>query len=262
MKINRNISQIRAEVLLNYLYPEVEKKWIVQGKGTFYRNYNQDILALYEKEEKVILSRDGFLRLLPEGLLTRDDDLRGEDFTAKYEELEWRRELLNETFTPYDTYVFRKKLEIERQASELLDQKLSYLLKEYFNFDMESERNNLVKEAAVMLPFVSFLRGDLGMVGNLLGALFQCEVEVVKGRYSSVDTTRAWLPQVTYKLLIPDMTPSSYQEVAKSLEPLAAFLKEWLIPFDVKCMIEIKQHLMPQHPDGSLTLNYNTALNQ
>ena len=74
---------------------------------------------------------------------------------------------------------------------------------------MESERNNLVKEAAVMLPFVSFLRGDLGMVGNLLGALFQCEVEVVKGRYSSVDTTRAWLPQVTYKLLIPDMTPSS-----------------------------------------------------
>ncbi len=262
MEINRNISQIRAEVLLNYLYPEVEKKWIVQGKGSFYRNYNQDVLALYEKEEKIVLSRDGFLRLLPEGLLTRDDDLRGEDFKAKYEELEWRRELLNETFTPYDTYVFRKKLEIERHASELLDQKLSYLLKEYFNYDIEAERNKLVKEAAVMLPFVSSLRGDLGLVGNLLGALMQCEVEVVRGRYSPIDTTRLWLPQVTYKLLIPDLTPASYQELAKSLEPLAAFLKEWLIPFDVRCVIEIKQHWTPQHPDGSLTLNYNTELNQ
>ena len=134
MKINRNISQIRAEVLLNYLYPEMSRTWMVQSKGTFYRNYNQDILALYEKEDKAILTRDGFLRLLPEGLLTRDDDLRGEDFSEKYEELEWRRELLNEAFSPFDTYVFRKKLEIERQASELLEQKLSYLLKEYFKY--------------------------------------------------------------------------------------------------------------------------------
>lgn len=262
MEIKRNIRQIRAEVLLNYLYPEVEKKWIVQGKGTFYRNYNQDVLALYEKEEKVTLSRDGFLRLLPEGLLTRDDDLRGDDFKEKYEELEWRRELLNEAFSPFDTYVFRRKLEIERQASELLDQKLSYLLKEYFNYDIEGERNSLVKEAAVMLPFVSCLRGDLGLVGNLLGALMQCEVEVVRGRYSPIDTTRQWLPQVTYKLLIPGLTQSSYQEVATSLEPLGEFLKEWMIPFDVRCVIEIKQHRTSQQSDDSLTLNYNTELNQ
>ena len=262
MTINRNISQIRAEVLLNYLYPEMSRKWMVQSKGTFYRNYNQDILSLYEKEDKAILTRDGFLRLLPEGLLTRDDDLRGEDFSEKYEELEWRRELLNEAFSPFDTYVFRKKLDIERQASELLDQKLTYLLKEYFNFDIEAEQNDLVKEAAVILPFVSRWRGNLGLVGNILGAQMHCEVETIKGRYSPIDTTRLWLPQVTYKLLIPGLTSSSYQEAAKSLEPLAAFLKEWLIPFDVRCVIEIKQHWTPQHPDSSLTLNYNTELNQ
>ena len=262
MTINKNISQIRAEVLLNYLYPEVSQKWMIQGKGTFYRNYNQDILALYEKENKAVLSRDGFLRLLPEGLLTRDDDLRGEDFSEKYEELEWRRELLNEAFSPFDTYVFRKKLEIERQASELLEQKLSYLLKEYFNFDIEAEQSELVKEAALILPFVSRWRGDLGLVGNILGALMHCEVEVVKGRYSPIDTTRLWLPQVTYKLLIEGLTPDTYQEKVKSLEPLAAFLREWLIPYDVKCVIEIKQHMVPQKTEGGLTLNYNTELNQ
>ena len=237
MIINRNISQIRAEVLLNYLYPEMSGKWMVQGKGTFYRNYNQDVLSVYEKEDKVLLSRDGFLRLLPEGLLTRDDDLRGEDFSEKYKELEWRRE-------------------------ELLDQKLTYLLKEYFNFDIEAEQNDLVKEAAVILPFVSRWRGNLGLVGNILGALMHCEVETIKGRYSPIDTTRLWLPQVTYKLLIPGLTPATYQELAKSLEPLTAFLKEWLIPFDVRCVIEIKQHMVPQKPDGGMTLNYNTELNQ
>ena len=262
MIVNRNISQIKAEVLLNYLYPEMERKWMVQGKGTFYRNYNQDILSYYPKEEKVNLTRDGFLRLLPEGLLTRDNDLRGEDFIEKYEELEWRRELLNEAFSPFDTYIFRKKLEIERLASELLDQKLNYLLKEYFFFDLEAEEDPLVKEAAMLLPFVSRWRGDLGLVGNLLGALMHCEVEIVKGRYSPVDTTRQWLPQVTYKLLIPGLTSASYLELTNALKPLTAFLKEWLIPFDVRCVIEIKQHMVPQNPDGSMTLNYNTELNQ
>ena len=262
MTINRNISQIKAEVLLNYLYPEMAQKWMVQGKGTFYRNYNQDILSYYPKEEKVNLTRDGFLRLLPEGLLTRNDDLRGNDFIEKYKELEWRRELLNEAFSPLDTYIFRKKLEMERVASELLEQKLSYLLKEYFFFDIEAEQSPLVKEAAMLLPFVSRWRGDLGLVGNLLGALMQCEVEMVKGRYSPVDTTRQWLPQVTYKLLIPGLTSAAYLELVESLEPLAAFLKEWLIPFDVRCVIEIKQHMTPQNPDGSMTLNYNTELNQ
>lgn len=60
MRIKRNLSQIRAEVLLNYLYPEMEDQWIAINKGTFYRNYNQDALAIEEKEGKAILARDGF----------------------------------------------------------------------------------------------------------------------------------------------------------------------------------------------------------
>ena len=200
--INRNISQIRAEVLLNYLYPEMNGKWIVQGKGTFYRNYNQDVLAVYEKEGKVVLTRDGFLRLLPEGLLTRENDLRGEDFSEKYKELEWRRELLNESFAPFDTYVFHKKLPIERYTSELLEHKLEYVLKTYFNFDLVAEANPLVKEAAVLLPFVSRWRGDFAFIANLFGALMDCEVERSEGRFSHIDTTVCWLPEVS-NLKIP-----------------------------------------------------------
>ena len=91
MKLERNLYQIRAEVLLNYLYPEMEDSWLVQSKGTFYRNYNQDLLELNLEEHKVQLARDGFMKLLPEGLLTRDTDLKGEDVAKKFRELEWRK---------------------------------------------------------------------------------------------------------------------------------------------------------------------------
>ena len=258
MKIDRNLNQVRAEVLLNYLYPEMEGEWIAQYKGTFFRNYNEDILSLYEDENKVVLARDGFLRLLPEGLLTSENDLKGEDVAQKFKELEWRRELLNEAFSPFDTYIFRKKLTIERHISELLDQKLDYLLKEYFNFDLAAETSKLVKEAAVLLPFVSRWRGDFNFVANLLGALMECEVEVSIGRYSHIDTTICWLPRVRYDLLIPGLTPETYRERKDELEPLVCFVKEWFIPFDVRCEVKIKEHHPISDNLGRVTLDYNT----
>ena len=262
MKIERDLYQIRAELLLNYLYPDLEKEWMVQCKGTFFRNYSQDILSLYEDEKMVSLARDGFLRLLPEGLLTKDEDLKGEDVSGKFQELEWRKELLNEAFSPFDTYIFRKKLFIERKASELLEQKLEYLLKEYFFFDLAAEKSELVKEAATILPFVSKWRGDFGFISNLLGALMECEVEMSVTRYSHLDTTICWLPQVRYNLLIPGLTSKAYKERMAELEPLVEFLKEWLIPFDVMCEVKIKEHKDSRAMAVERTLDYNTELNQ
>lgn len=259
MRINRNLYQVRAEVLLNYLFPEMAEDWMTQYKGTFFRNYNEDILSLDEDESKVILARDGFLRLLPEGLLTNEDDLKGEDVAKKYKELEWRRELLNEAFSPFDTYIFRKKLAIERQMSELLEQKLAYLLKEYYNFDLSAETNELVKEAAVLLPFISRWRGDLYFVANLLGSLMNCQVEVAIDRYSHMDTTICWQPRVRYFVLIPGLTPEEYRQKTEAMIPLVTFLKEWFIPFDVRCEIKIKEH-HPIQENARVTLDYNTEV--
>ena len=261
MRLQRNLYEIRAEVLLNYLYPEMENEWIVQSKGTFYRNYNQDLLWLDQKDHKVQLARDGFLKLLPEGLLTKNSDLQGEDVAQKFKELEWRKELLNETFAPFDTYVFHKKLTIERYTSDLLQKKLEYVLKTYFDFDLESETNPLVKEAAVLLPFVSMWRGDFGFVANLLSALMDCEVERSEGRYSHIDTTICWLPEVRYRLLIPGLTAEEYKSRTEQMQPLIAFIKEWFIPFDVRCDICIREHPDVHNPlHGRITLNYNTEL--
>ncbi len=262
MKINRNLSQIRAEVLLNYLYPGMEEQWTAHCRGTFFRNYNEDVLELEENSWQVSLSRDGFLRMLPEGLLTNDNDLKGEDKAERFKELQWRRELLSEAFSPFDTYVFRRKLSIERQVSELLESKLEYLLKEYFGFDLQQETNAYVREAAVLLPFVSRWRGDFGFIGNLLEALMSCKVEMTMGRYSHTDSSVNWLPRVRYSLLIPDLSPEQYREMTADMQPLCDFIQEWLIPFEVVCEIRIKEHRNRKDENVRLTLDYNTELEQ
>jgi len=260
MKIDRNLYQIRAEVLLNYLYPELEHEWMVHGKGTFYRNYNQDILSLDVEGKTVELARDGFLKLLPEGVFARNEELLGEDSSEKLKDLEWRMELLNEAFSPFDTYVFHKKLTIERYTSELLDQKLEYLLKKYFDFDLTAEPNDLVREAAVLLPFVCRLRGDFGFVSSLLGVLMNCQVEMSVERYSHLDSTICWLPKVKYALIIPGLTAAEYREKIENLKPLVDFMREWLIPFDVLIEVNVREYLVPATDPDRITLNYNTAL--
>lgn len=78
------MSEISAEMLLNFLYPEEVDQWVVKDKGTFYRNYTPDVLSVDKKNHYVALSRDGFVKLLPQGLITIDNELKGDDFYDKY----------------------------------------------------------------------------------------------------------------------------------------------------------------------------------
>ncbi len=56
MKINSNLSEIRAEVLLNHLYPEMEERWKVHHEGAFFRNYNGDSMSIDETTGEVTAS--------------------------------------------------------------------------------------------------------------------------------------------------------------------------------------------------------------
>ncbi|MBO4665803.1 MAG: hypothetical protein J5612_02910 [Paludibacteraceae bacterium] len=135
-----NISEISAELLLTYLYPELTGKWLPRHAGTFYRNYNSDVMAVYKDEPTVVLSRDGFLQLLPQGLLAGENT--------------GQMKLLKDAFLPIDAYWFNAKLQAEVQVSQILQDKLNYILNEYFEFDLSAETNPYVRQAAVLLPFV------------------------------------------------------------------------------------------------------------
>lgn len=249
-------------MLLNYLYPKGEKEWIARGEGSFYRNYNYDLLSIDDETKEVVMARDGFLNLLPQGVLTLGDDMSGEDSAEKYKQVQRRLRMLKEAFLPLDTFYFRQEMTLERITSELLQDKLTYILRNYFDVDIDKVESPLVREAAVLLPYVSRRRGDFGFIGSIIGALMHCQVNVITGRYSQTDTSRNWIPRVRFELIIPELSPDDYREKNESLEPLRQFISEWFIPVEVRCEILIKEHKWQQQTNTRLTLGYNTELNQ
>lgn len=260
--IKNSIPEIRAELLLNYLYPEMFNQWISQNEGTFFRNYNSDLLTIDEEKMVAQTARDSFIKLLPQGLLTRETDLKGEDASEKFKQLELKLRLLRETFKPLDTYRFRESLYVEHQIDSLLQSKLTYILNTYFGVDLDKIENPYVREAVILLPYVSRRRGDFGFIANLLRTLIKCEVNMMTGRYSHSDTTRSWLPMVRYDLVIPGLTPEEHQKKDKEIQPLREFLCEWLIPLEVWCEIVIKEYDVPLQTNTRLTLGYNTEVSK
>lgn len=260
MKEQANIAEIKAEVLLNHLYPEWTDRWIVKNKGTFYRNYSKDVLLIEEEPGKVSLSRDGLLRLLPQGLFTTDDELKGKDFQTRYEELKLRKSRLEELFRPFDSWKFRKQVHEENQLAELLDEKLDVLLKTYFQVDRAAEPNGYVREMMVLLPVASRLRADFGRIGDVLSALVGHRVTLEISRYDWNGWRRDAQPMVLYRVWIPGLVSETYLKWKENLDALKDFICEWFIPFDTRCEIELNNE-EPATLDNRLTLDYNTRLN-
>lgn len=243
MNTQKNISALRAEVLLNHLYPEQSDSWIVTNKGTFYRNYSEDVLQLDAKLSQVSLSRDGLLRLLPQGLVSTKDELKAAE----------------ELFVPFDSWRFRDSLRAEEDFAYLLENKLNIILKTYYGVDIEAETNPLVREMMKLLPLASSIRGNFHKIGDILMALLNQRVSTHITCYNWSDKTADTQPMVCYKIWVPELTSESYKELEKNIEALKNFLVEWFIPFDTYCAIEIKTE-QATSLNNTMLLNYNTKL--
>jgi len=131
MADKNEIPEIRAEVLLNQLFPDRDH-WEVTMKGTFYRGYNYDLLEYDDKTGIATMTRDGFMKLLPQGLLARELGEKDIKSGAKIRAQEREQQLLKDAFMPIDNYAFSNSLQIEKQVSKLLSGKLNYILKVVF----------------------------------------------------------------------------------------------------------------------------------
>lgn len=255
-----NTSEISAELLLNQLYPELKDKWIIKNKGTFYRNYSSDVLSIDEDTKEVRLSRDGFLKYLPQGLLTTDEELKKGDPSDNYEAMQQRLALLKEAFVPVDTNIFRRRLYIESEITELLNSQIDYLLKTYLGYDRSQEQNPYIKTISVILPYISKLRGNTLFIKDLLTTVLGCEIKVSMDRYSEKDNTRYWLPWIKYELLIANLGAQEYKELSQQVKELETFINHWFMPFDTHCTLSIKHHGLPFKKENNLILDYNTEL--
>lgn len=255
------MKEISAEMLLGYLYPELNDRWVVKNEGTFYRTYNEDVMSVNTGTGELQLSRDGFLHLLPDTIISDVSELKGKGM-ENYEAVMRRKKLLAEAFVPLDTFNFRHRLRIEQKVSALLNEKLAFILKKYFCIDLSAITNAYVRDVVMLLPYVSHKRGDMQFVRLLLKMLLDCEVEMdLSHRYSETDSTIAWIPQVRFNILKSDMTREEYETATQEIQPLVAFLTEWFIPCDMKIRISFRQHnLRLSTNNEKLVLDYNTEL--
>ena len=260
MKISSDLAEINAEMLLDYLYPEYNQQWIARNSGTFYRNYNSDVLDVDADNHLVELSRDNFLKLLPQRLFVPEDELKGNNTKERVEEIKKRVRLLEDTFLPFDTFWFRRKLAVERQVSELLDFKLEFILKEFFNFDLSRETNLYIRETAVLLPYVNRFKGDMNFVRQLLASVLNCQVILVKKFQATDDYVSCQFPSFVFQLLIPGLSAKTFRQKEYELQSFFQFVKEWFVPFDIHCEMKIKTDACFSRINGKFVLNYNTVL--
>lgn len=256
--------QISAEMLLCRLYPELEGKWTVRQRGSFFRNYSSDIIGLSTGEAMVELSRDGFLRQLPSGLLSpetelMDTDCQGKrnpkDFKGRYEEIKLRLQALQEAFLPVDSMLFGARLKREDRISQILSMKLTYILKEYFDYEIEKETDPLRRKVALLLPFYPDVKGDIHFIKALLGAISGHRVRMVRSLWSEVDNTRCALPKVRYEILADGLSREAFLLETRSLKPVSDFVRERLMPFD--CIFEVAVRGKARNEK---LLNYNITL--
>ena len=254
--------EISAEMLLEYLYPEKESRWNVTCLGTFYRNYNADSVHLDAGAGTVELARDGFLKYLPDGMVSDVSDLKdARDKAAAYDKLNYRLRLLSDAFSPIDNFNFRERLHLERQVSSILRDKVRLILNDYFGLNPDEEEDSLVRQTMLWLPFVSSYRGDLHFVKMLLRKLLDCEVEMdLSHRFSESESTRAWMPEARYTAVIPGLTVEEFGAKRKSLVPLEHFIREWFIPFDVNFVFDIRPHGSSEMGEFKEILDYNCEL--
>lgn len=255
------LGEINAEMMLEYMYPGMDRRWVVKSKGRFYENYCGDAISLDTTSGEVELARDGFLKLLPNVLISDANELKGPDFEEKYKQVQNRKALLEDAFSPFDTFVFRQRLAIERNVSELLEEKIGFVLRTFFSLDIDKVTDPLVREAAVMLPFVIRLRGSLPLVRDLIASLTGNEVTIdLSHRHSLTESYLAWMPKVIFVVHVGGLDPEGYRSECDRLSALSEFITEWLMPYDVITEIIVRDVEPKDILSGSTMLDYNSKL--
>lgn len=233
------IDEIRAEYLLTKLYPELDDKWVARHKGTFYRNYSPDAMNIYGEERLVELSRDGFLKLLPDGFLSDEEEISGETAQQSMEQIKQRLHRLHEAFLPVDSQRFKTRLQLEHAIDPILEMKLQYILKEYFDYDLASEQNDFIAQVAPLLPYVSQLRGDMRFIRNVVEVVTGCKVQHKVTDYSCDDNTRFSMPMVLITVREDNLNHEEYEARKEKLEDFLHFLTERFLPFDILFKIRV-----------------------
>jgi len=241
--------ELSAEAYLGLLYRGQGRKWIVHNQGLFYRNYSEDIMSIDEESNNITLSRDGWLKYCPQELISPVDEIQNINnasgkkklsVAAIDEMIRNRIKILSESFVPFDTFALRVRLQLEDKLQEILDGKANYILKRYYDFDMEAETDEYIRKAAMLLPYLPRIRGNVMFVVNLMQTLTHRRIECRYTTYGEIDNTRCNTRKVFFDVVMDGLDDKQYQEEMNRITPLFTFLQERFLPLDLMSTIGIK----------------------
>lgn len=247
------LSNIKAEMLLNYLYPDLTERWRVEHKGVFYRNYSNDIMSYDAEQGSVQISRDGLLRLVPPRMIS--SILSGDEIRSESQKEQLDISLLEELFTPIDSVLFRLNMLAERQASQMLDGYEEYIIREHFGYDLHNESNKYLALMLRLLPYVSRLRVDYSTLTTILRRIIGAPVNFEQMNFTQSDRHGVVLMRVLFTIEIMGLSGEEYRTLCSELKPLFDLLREWFIAFD-----HVSEFRVRNHSERGDVLSYNTRL--
>lgn len=245
--------ELKAETVVSVLTP-VLNRWAVLHKGYFYRNYHSDLISIDKQSHSLETSRNGLMRILPEGLFfdphqldTKDDDILKE----REAKLEKERKLYEELFLPFDSEFFNLSLRLEHLINDTSTNEISDLLHVLFDVDLNKITSPYASMLAPLILAASKIRGDIALIIKLLSAITKCRV--------TYKTSKLTIRFVVHK---EGLNKQEYFIFNEDLKPLFELVENCFIPmqFSVEYLVKDYKQQFVLSSDKPLLLNYNTNL--
>jgi hypothetical protein len=252
-----NRKEIKAETLIA-LRDDVQD-FSVRMKGVFFRNYSEDLMAEPDNgnEEQIFeLSRDGIFHLLPEGLFFEENQLRdnqadNRDFKNKYNILKEEKKKIDLFFQPFDTEYFKLNLVLEKEINAVSEKGNELFSDLFFDIFEPDSDNEYVQKLKILLPFVSELRGNYGLLNDILkNILSLTKIDII--------TLKPFFQRFIFHK--EGLTKEEYIAFKKQMSVFFAVFKTWFLPFEIEYDYKIKDRKQRFCLGESLILDYNTNI--
>lgn len=250
-KYKSTFDELKAETVLSVISPDV-KHWNVLHKGYFYHNYLPDLISVDTSSKSIETSRNGLMKILPEGLFFSPNELDTKDdvvFKKKKGILDYKKSFYTDLFKPFDSVLFDLSLHVESFINETSDNEISILLNVFAGINYDNITNLYAKALTPLILVSSRIRGNFNLIIKLLSAVTHCAVS-----YELKKMTVLFIVNKQY------LNSAEYKNFTNELNPVFELVENWFIPiqYNVKYMVKDHTQKFILSSEKPLLLNYNT----
>jgi hypothetical protein len=245
---------IKAEILISQM--DTQENLSVRMQGLFSRNYSEDLMSVVHEKDRTLLylSRNGIFHLLPEGLFfeeTRLKSVRGEYFEGKYDKFKKEKEKIKSFFQPFDTEYFKQSFELEKKLNAITECGNTVFIKTFLNEPDIDTNNEYLSKIKILLPFVSYLRGNFTLLTNILKETLSVEKVEIR------EIQPLYMRFIIHK---ESLNKEEYKKIDEKLTVFFDFFCRWFLPAEAEYDYKIKDYKTPFTLGNTLILDYNTHL--